>query len=137
MRFMIIVKGNADTEAGVMPAPEVFEAMGRFNDQLIAAGVLLGADGLHPTSEGARVTNQGGRLVVVDGPFAEAKETISYALYEVPYKAMPAEMTGDYHERTSLLQWRMVFIALAVAQSVPAAMIPMARIGVHHQAPRR
>lgn len=77
MRFMIIIKGNADTEAGVMPAPEVFEAMGRFNDQLIAAGVLLGADGLHPTSEGARVTNQGGRLVVVDGPFAEAKELIA------------------------------------------------------------
>lgn len=77
MRFMIIVQGNADTEAGVMPAPEVFEAMGRFNEQLIEAGVLLSADGLHPTKEGARVTNKGGRLEVVDGPFAESKELIA------------------------------------------------------------
>jgi hypothetical protein len=77
MRFMIIVKGNADTEAGVMPAPEAFEAMGRFNEQLIEAGVLLAADGLHPTSEGARVTNKGGRLEVVDGPFTESKELIA------------------------------------------------------------
>jgi len=77
MRFMIIVRGNADTEAGVMPAPEVFEAMGRFNEQLIEAGVLLAADGLHPTREGARVTNRGGRLEVIDGPFAEAKELIA------------------------------------------------------------
>ena len=77
MRFMIIVKGNADTEAGVMPAPEVFEAMGRFNEQLIEAGVLLAADGLHPTKEGARVTNKGGRLEVLDGPFAESKELIA------------------------------------------------------------
>jgi hypothetical protein len=77
MRFMIIVKGNADTEAGVMPAPEVFEAMGRFNEQLIEAGVLLAADGLHPTKEGALVTNRGGQLEVRDGPFAESKELIA------------------------------------------------------------
>jgi len=77
MRFMIIVKGTADTEAGVMPGPEVFEAMGRFNQQLIDAGVLLSADGLHPTKEGARVTKNGGKLAVVDGPFAEAKELIA------------------------------------------------------------
>ena len=78
MRFMIIVKATPETEAGVMPdAPEMFEAMGKFNEQLINAGVLLAADGLHPSSEGARVTNSGGRLTVVDGPFAEAKELIA------------------------------------------------------------
>lgn len=77
MRFMIIVKANRDTEAGVMPAPEVFEAMGRFNDELIDAGVLLAGDGLHPSSEGARVRREGGKHVVVDGPFAEAKELIA------------------------------------------------------------
>lgn len=77
MRFMIIVKATRDTEAGVMPAPEVFEAMGRFNDELISAGVLLALDGLHPTSEGARVRREGGKHVVVDGPFAESKELIA------------------------------------------------------------
>ena len=77
MRFMIIVKATANSEAGVMPKPEAFEAMGRFNGQLIEAGVLLAADGLHPSKAGARVTNNGGKLTVVDGPFAEAKELIA------------------------------------------------------------
>ncbi len=77
MRFMIIVKATADSEAGVMPAPEAFEAMGRFNEQLIEAGVLLAGDGLHPSKEGARVTSKGGKLTVVDGPFTEAKELIA------------------------------------------------------------
>lgn len=77
MRFMIIVKATPDSEAGVMPAPEAFEAMGRFNQQLIDAGVLLSADGIHPSREGARITNSGGKLTVVDGPFAETKELIA------------------------------------------------------------
>jgi hypothetical protein len=77
MRFMIIVKATADTEAGVMPGPEVFEAMGRFNEELVNAGVLLAAEGLHPSKEGARVTSQGGKLTVKDGPFAETKELIA------------------------------------------------------------
>ena len=77
MRFMIIVKASKDSEAGIMPAPEVFEAMGKFNDELIKAGVLLAGDGLHPSSEGARVRREGGKHVVVDGPFAEAKELIA------------------------------------------------------------
>ena len=77
MRFMIIVKSTPETEAGVMPAPAVFEAMGRFNEDLINAGVLLAADGLHPSKAGARVTNNGGKLEVVDGPFAESKELIA------------------------------------------------------------
>lgn len=77
MRFMMIIKSDAPTEAGVMPKPEEFEAMGRYNEELINAGVLLAADGLHPSSEGARVTNEGGKLRVVDGPFAESKELIA------------------------------------------------------------
>lgn len=77
MRFMIIVKATADSEAGVMPGPEVFEAMGRFNEQLIEAGVLLAGDGLHPSKEGARVTSKDGKLTVIDGPFAETKELIA------------------------------------------------------------
>ncbi len=77
MRFMIIVKATPDTEAGVMPPPEAFEAMGKFNEELIAAGVLLAAEGLHPSSKGARVTFQNGKHIVKDGPFAEAKELIA------------------------------------------------------------
>jgi len=77
MRFMIIVKATRDSEAGVIPKPEAFEAMGRFNEQLIEAGVLLAGDGLHPSSQGARVTNTGGRLEVLDGPFTESKELIA------------------------------------------------------------
>lgn len=77
MRFMIIVKANAASEAGIVPAPEMFEAMGRFNEALINAGVLLAAEGLHPSSKGARVTSEDGQLIVKDGPFAEAKELIA------------------------------------------------------------
>lgn len=64
MRFMIIVKATADSEAGVMPPPEAFEAMGRFNEQLINAGILLAAEGLHPSSHGARVTSEDGLLIL-------------------------------------------------------------------------
>lgn len=77
MRFMIIVKATPQSEAGIMPGPEVFEAMGKFNDELIGAGVLLAGEGLHPSSQGARVTREGGRLTVIDGPFAETKELIA------------------------------------------------------------
>ena len=77
MRFMIIVKANAASEAGIMPAPEMFEAMGKFNEELINAGVLLAAEGLHPSIKGARVTSENGKLVVKDGPFAEAKELVA------------------------------------------------------------
>ena len=77
MRFMIIVKATADSEAGVMPKPEAFEAMGKFNEELIAAGVLLAAEGLHPSSKGARVIFNDGRHVIQDGPFAESKELIA------------------------------------------------------------
>jgi len=77
MRFMIIVKATPDSEAGVMPKPEAFEAMGKFNEELIAAGVLLAAEGLHPSSAGARVTFSDGKLSTTDGPFAETKELIA------------------------------------------------------------
>ncbi|MDC9824543.1 YciI family protein [Devosia sp. ZB163] len=77
MRFMIIVKATPESEAGIMPKPEVFEAMGKFNEELINAGVLLAGEGLHPSSEGALVTSSGGEITVTDGPFAESKELIA------------------------------------------------------------
>ncbi len=77
MRFMIIVKSTPETEAGAMPKPEEFAAMGRFNEELINAGVLLAAEGLHPSSLGARVAFNGTARTVTDGPFSESKELIA------------------------------------------------------------
>ena len=77
MRFMVMVKSDEKTEAGVMPTEEELTAMGRYNEELVKAGVLLAGEGLHPSSRGARVTFTGGRPTVIDGPFAEAKELIA------------------------------------------------------------
>jgi len=77
MRFMVMVKGNEDTEAGVMPSEELLAAMGRYNEELVKAGVLLAGEGLYPTSKGARVRFSGSERTVIDGPFTEAKELIA------------------------------------------------------------
>ncbi len=77
MRFMIIVKANAESEAGIMPPSEAIAAMGRFNEELINAGVLLAAEGLAASSQGAKVKFKDGKSTVVDGPFAEAKELVA------------------------------------------------------------
>ncbi len=85
MRFMLIRKADEETEAGVMPTPELLDAMGRYNEELIKAGVMVGGDGLMASSKGARVHFSGtGRTTVVDGPFAEAKELIAgFTMIEV------------------------------------------------------
>jgi hypothetical protein len=77
MRFMVMVKATANSEAGKLPTQELFAAMGKFNDELIKAGVLLAADGLQPSAKGARVKFSGGKRTVVDGPFAETKELVA------------------------------------------------------------
>jgi hypothetical protein len=77
MRFMVIVKATKDSEAGVMPSQELLEAMGRYNEELVKAGVLLAGEGLHPSSRGARVRFDGTKRTVIDGPFAETKELIA------------------------------------------------------------
>jgi hypothetical protein len=84
---MIIVKGNAETEAGVMPPEELFTAMADYHEQLARAGVLLDASGLQPTSKGARIRYAGGKRTVIDGPFTETKELIAgYTLIQVKSK---------------------------------------------------
>ena len=85
MRFMLIRKADEETEAGVMPTQELVEAMGRYNEELVKAGVMVSGDGLMASSKGARVHFSGtGRTTVVDGPFAEAKELIAgYTMIEV------------------------------------------------------
>jgi hypothetical protein len=77
MRFMMIVKGNKDTEAGKMPSEELLSAMGKYNEELMKAGVLLDLSGLQPTSKGARIKFSRGKRTVVDGPFTESKELIA------------------------------------------------------------
>jgi len=84
MRFMVIVKANAASEAGQMPDEKLLAAMGQFNEELAKAGVIKAADGLHPSSKGARVKFSGARRTVVDGPFAEVKELIAgYWIWEL------------------------------------------------------
>jgi hypothetical protein len=83
MRFMVLVPGSPESEAGVMPSTELLEEMTRYNEQLTAAGVLLAGEGLHPTSKGARVRFEGDERTVIDGPFTEAKEIVAgYWIWE-------------------------------------------------------
>ena len=77
MRFMMLIKSDANAEAGVMPGEELIAAMGRYNDELVKAGVLLAAEGLHASAKGARIQFSNGERKVIDGPFAEAKELIA------------------------------------------------------------
>ena len=77
MRFMVIVKATKDSEAGVKPSTELLAAMGKFNEELVKAGVMQAGDGLHPSSKGARVRFSGDKRTVIDGPFAETKELIA------------------------------------------------------------
>ena len=77
MRFMVMVKATKDSEAGVMPSTELLTEMGKYNEELVKAGVMLAGEGLHPSSRGARVRFNGKERTVVDGPFAETKELVA------------------------------------------------------------
>ena len=77
MRFMVLVKANNDSEAGVMPTENELAEMGKFNEELVKAGVMLAGEGLHPSSKGARVRFSGKKRTVIDGPFAETKELVA------------------------------------------------------------
>jgi len=84
MRVMVMIKANKTSEAGVMPSEQEFAEMGKFNDELVAAGVMLAGEGLHPSSKGKRVRFSGGKRTVIDGPFTEAKELIAgYWIWQV------------------------------------------------------
>src|SRR5437868_15379313 len=87
MRFMVIVKADKNSEAGVMPSKELLEKMGKYNEELVKAGVMLAGDGLHPSSKGVRVRFNGAKRTVIDGPFAETKELIAgYWLWQCKSK---------------------------------------------------
>ena len=104
MRFMIMVKATKDSEAGVMPTEQLLTDMGKYNEELAKAGILLAGDGLHPSSKGARVRFSGKQRTVIDGPFAETKELVAgYWIWQVKskqeavewVKRCPNPMPGD------------------------------------------
>lgn len=77
MRVMVIVKANEDSEAGIMPTQQMLADMGKFNEELVKAGIMLAGEGLHPSSRGKRIKFSGGNRIVTDGPFAETRELIA------------------------------------------------------------
>lgn len=104
MRFMVMVKANEDTEAGVLPSEKLLTEMGKYNEELVKAGVMLAGEGLQASSKGARVLFSGDKRTVVDGPFTEAKELIAgFWIFQVKskeeaiewVKRCPNPMEGD------------------------------------------
>jgi hypothetical protein len=92
MKFMVLVKASQESEAGVLPSEELLTAMGRYNEALVKAGVLVAGEGLHPSSRGARVKFSGAERTVIDGPFTESKELIAgFWIFEVKSLAEAVE----------------------------------------------
>lgn len=115
MRVVVIVKATAESEAGIMPSEQLLADMGRFNEELVKAGIMLAGEGLHPSSRGARVTFDGKNRTVTDGPFAETKELVAgFWLWQVRsmeeaiewVKRCPNPMPGE-----SVIEIRPVFEA--------------------------
>jgi hypothetical protein len=115
MRFMIIVKASKGCEAGVMPSQKLLAEMGKFNEELAKAGVLLAAEGLQPTSKGVRVRFSGDKRTVIDGPFAETKELIGgFWLWQVKSKEEAIEWVKrcpNPHDGESEIEIRQLFEA--------------------------
>jgi hypothetical protein len=112
MRFMVIVKADEKTEAGVLPDEETLAAMTKYNEELAKAGVMLAGEGLHPTSKGARVRFGGEKPVVIDGPFSEAKELVAgFWLLQVKSKEEVIEWIKRAPFETGEVEIRQVFEA--------------------------
>jgi hypothetical protein len=112
MRFMIIVKADKNSEAGVMPSKELLTDMGKFNEELVNAGVMLAGEGLHPSSRGARVKFSGGKPAVIDGPFAETKELVAgYWIWQVRSKDEAIEWLRRSPFQDAEIEVRQIFEA--------------------------
>jgi hypothetical protein len=115
MRFMLIIKGSADTENGVMPDEAELVAMGNFNEEMVKAGIVRAMDGLHPSRRGARIRFKGRQTSVVDGPFTEAKELIAgFWIIDVPSLAEAvawARRVPSADDNESEIEVRQVFEA--------------------------
>ena len=112
MRFMILVKADKNSEAGVLPDQEILTAMGKYNEELAQAGVLLAGEGLHPSAKGARVKFSGGQRTVIDGPFAETKELIAgFWLWQVQSKEEAIAWVKRCPMQETAIEIRQVFEA--------------------------
>lgn len=112
MRFMVIVKANKDSEAGVMPSEKMLTDMGNFNEELVKAGVMQAGEGLQPSSKGARVKFSGGKTTVIDGPFAETKELVAgYWMWQVKSKEEAIEWLRRAPFEDTEVEIRQVFEA--------------------------
>jgi hypothetical protein len=112
MRFMVLVKADKNSEAGVLPDTKLLAAMGKFNEELVKAGVMLAGEGLQPSSKGARVKFSGGKKTVIDGPFAEAKELVAgFWLWQVKSKAEAIEWLKRAPFEETEVEIRQVFEA--------------------------
>src|SRR6266702_4674979 len=114
MRFMILVKADKNSEAGILPAPQIFEKMGKFNEELVKAGIMLAGEGLQPSSKGARVKFSGDKRTVTDGPFAETKELVAgFWLWECKSKEEAIEWVAkrcpNPHKKDGEIEIRQVF----------------------------
>ena len=112
MRFMVLVKADKDTEAGVLPTRELLAEMGKFNEELVKAGVMLAGEGLQPSSKGARVRFNGSKRTVIDGPFAETKELVAgFWLWQVRSKEEALEWLKRAPFQEGEVEIRQVFEA--------------------------
>jgi hypothetical protein len=114
MRFLVMVKANKQSEAGILPTEQEFSEMGKYNEELVKAGILLGAEGLQPSSKGARVKFSGTKRTVIDGPFAETKELIAgFWIFQVKSRAEVIEWVkrcpNPFPEGESEIEIRQVY----------------------------
>src|SRR5438445_9316943 len=112
MRVMVIVKADKNSEAGVLPSKELLSEMGKYNEELVKAGVMLAGEGLHASSKGTRVKFSGGKTTVVDGPFAETKELVAgYWMWQVKSKEEAIEWLKRAPFEDTEVEIRQVFEA--------------------------
>ena len=124
MRFMVLVKANKDSEAGVLPDEKILNAMGKFNEELVKAGVMLAGEGLQPSSKGVRVRFSGGKRTVIDGPFAEANELVAgFWLWQVKSKEEAIEWLKRAPFEDAEVEIRQLFETEDFAPSDPSGEI--------------
>src|SRR5438093_7979897 len=112
MRYLVMVKGNKESEAGAMPSEQELREMGKFNDELVKAGVMLAGEGLQPSSKGARISYSGGKRTVRDGPFTEAKELVAgFWIWQVKSRAEALEWAKRIPFKDGEVEIRQVFEA--------------------------
>jgi hypothetical protein len=120
MRFMVIVKANKDSETGKLPDQKILAEMGKFNEELVKAGVMLAGEGLHASSKGARVRFEGSKRTVIDGPFAESKELVAgFWLWQVRSKEEAIEWLRRAPFQEGEVEIRQVFETAEFAASDP------------------